>query len=132
VGFTCSVLAFMASMAVLNWVRSEDQVFGVVVTIAAAGIPFTAWLVLSQRLPHRGSGWRELVPGAVVVAIGVHAFYLFTVWFLGPKLGNATQTYGLLGVVATLLFWLYLVGRLVIGGATMNVALYQHRAGRDG
>jgi len=63
-----------------------------------------------------------------MVAIGGHAFYLFTVWFLEPKLANATDTYGLLGVVATMLFWLYLVGRLVIGGATLNAALYDHRS----
>jgi membrane protein len=127
-GFTASVLAFAASMAVVQWVRAGSHFFGVVVTLASAAIPLAFWLVVSRRLPHRGSGWRVLLPGALVVALGVHAFYLFTVWFLGPKLANATDTYGLLGVVATMLFWLYLVGRLVIGGATLNAALYDHRS----
>ena len=53
----------------------------------------------------------------------MYAFYLFTIWFLGPKLASATETYGVVGVFTTLLFWLYLVGRLVIGGATLNAVL---------
>ena len=85
--------------------------------------------MVSRRLPHRGSGWRALLPGALVVAIGVHAMYQFTTWFLGPKLANATDTYGLLGITATMLFWLYIFGRLVIGGATLNASLHDHRAG---
>jgi uncharacterized BrkB/YihY/UPF0761 family membrane protein len=126
--FSGSVLAFWASMAMVQWVRSENHALGVLVTLASGVIPLAFWLVVSRWLPHRGSGWRELLPGAVVVAVGIHAFYLFTLWFLGPKLNSATDTYGLLGVVATMLFWLYLIGRLVIGGATMNAALHDHRS----
>jgi uncharacterized BrkB/YihY/UPF0761 family membrane protein len=129
--FSGSVLAFWASMAMVQWVRAENHTLGVLVTLASGVIPLAFWMVVSGWLPHRGSGWRELLPGAVVVAVGIHAFYLFTVWFLGPKLNSATDTYGLLGVVATLLFWLYLVGRLVIGGATMNAALHDHRSSAE-
>lgn len=128
VGFTGSVVTFAASMAMVQWVRSESHAYGLVATIVATAVPFAFWLMVSGRLPHRGSGWRDLLPGAVVVAIGVHAMYLFTTWFLGPKLANATNTYGLLGVVATMLFWLYIFGRLVIGGATLNASLHDHRS----
>lgn len=127
-GFTGSVVAFGACMGMVQWVRSESHAFGLVVTLAAAAVPLGFWLLVSSRLPHRGSGWRELLPGAVLVAVGVHAMYLFTTWFLGPKLASATATYGLLGVVGTVLFWLYIFGRLVIGGATLNASLHDHRS----
>jgi hypothetical protein len=94
-GFTGSVLGFgasMASMALVQWVRSESHAFGLVAMLASAVVPLVFWLAVSRRLPHRGSGWRELRPGAVLVAIGVHAMYLFTTWFLGPKLASATET----------------------------------------
>lgn len=126
--FSGSVTAFGASMALVRWVRSESHVFGVAVTLVSAAIPMGFWLVVSRGLPHRGSGWRELVPGAVLVGIGVHAFYVFTAWFLGPKLDNATEVYGVMGVIATMLFWLYVFGRLVIGGATLNASLHDHRS----
>ncbi len=128
VGFSGSVLAFVATMGMVQWVRSESHDFALLVTLASAIVPLLFWLVVSARLPHRGSGWRDLLPGALVVAVGVHGMYLFTTWFLGPKLASATATYGLLGVVATVLFWLYIVGRLVIGGATLTASLYDHRA----
>jgi uncharacterized BrkB/YihY/UPF0761 family membrane protein len=131
-GFTGSVLAFAASMALVQWVRSESQTFALVATLASAIVPLWFWLVVSAQLPHRGSGWRDLLPGALVVAVGVHGMYLFTTWFLGPKLASATATYGLLGVVATVLFWLYIFGRLVIGGATLNASVHDRRHPDDG
>jgi membrane protein len=66
-----------------------------------------------------------LLPGAVVVAVGLEGLHLFTVYFLGPKLANATELYGVLGVVSTILFWLYIVGRLVVGAATVNASLHE-------
>lgn len=129
-GFTGSVLAFGASMALVQWVRSESHAFGLIVTLVAVAVPFAFWIVVSRRLPHRGSDWRDLLPGAVVVAAGIHGMYLFTTWFLGPKLASATDTYGLLGVVSTLLFWLYIFGRLVIGGATLNASVHDHRTSK--
>ena len=65
------------------------------------------------------------MPGAVLVAVGLEGLHLFTVYFLGPKLANATELYGVLGVVSTILFWLYITGRLVIGAATINASLYE-------
>ena len=38
-----------------------------------------------SRLPNAATGWLELVPGAVVVAVGLQAMHVFTVYFLGPK-----------------------------------------------
>ena len=70
-------------------------------------------------------GWAGLVPGAVLIALGVEAIHMFTVYFLGPKLVNATELYGVVGIVSTILFWFYLTGRLVIGAATLNASLYE-------
>jgi uncharacterized BrkB/YihY/UPF0761 family membrane protein len=38
------------------------------------------------------------------------------------KLGNASELYGSLGVSATLLLWAYVVARLVLASASINVA----------
>lgn len=130
-GFSGGVIVFAGSMALVQWGRTASLAFGVLATVVAAVVPLGFWIAVSLRLPHRGVGWRDLLPGAVVVAIGVHGMYLFTTWFLGPKLASATHTYGLLGVVATMLFWLYVSGRLVIGSATLNVSVHDHRTGTN-
>ena len=96
-----------------------------VATLALVVVPFTIWLLTSRRLPHRDVGWMGLAPGALLVALGLHGLHLFTVFFLGPKLENATELYGVVGVVSTILFWLYIAGRLVIGAATINASLYE-------
>ena len=44
-----------------------------------------------------------------------------------PKLANATELDGLLGIAATALFWPYLLGRLMLGAATLNAAIHEQR-----
>jgi len=52
------------------------------------------------------------------------------VYYLAAKLTHSSLLYGTLGASAALLFGLYLVGRLVIGSAVFNAALWEklHRA----
>ena len=126
--FTGTVLTFVASMAAVRWLRTERPEIGTVATLALLVVPFTIWLLASNRLPHRDVGWLGLVPGAALVALGFEGLHLFTVYFLGPKLEHATELYGVLGVVSTILFWLYMTGRLVIGAATINASLSEQRS----
>ena len=125
--FTGTTIAFLAAMSLAAKVHFEGHLVGLVSDVVSTAIPFAMWLVVSSWLPHQGIGWRDLVPGAVLVAIGMQAFYLFATIFLAPKLANATQLYGLLGIAATVLFWLYVLGRLTIGAATLNASLYENR-----
>ena len=126
--FTGTALTFVAAMAAVRWLREESEGVGLVATLAVIFVPFTIWLLVSRRLPHGDVGWMGLVPGAVLVAVGLEGLHVFTVYFLGPKLANATELYGVVGVVSTMLFWLYITGRLVIGAATINASLYEQRS----
>jgi uncharacterized BrkB/YihY/UPF0761 family membrane protein len=126
--FTGTTLIFMASMAGLRWVRAEFPSVGVAATLALIVVPFTIWLLASRQLPHQDVGWMGLVPGAALVAVGLQGLHLFTVFYLGPKLDNATELYGVLGVVSTVLFWLYITGRLILGAATVNASIYEQRS----
>jgi uncharacterized BrkB/YihY/UPF0761 family membrane protein len=126
--FTGGAVALALSVAGARWVRDSLPQFGVLATLGVIAVPFTLWLLASSRLPHQGVGWAGLVPGAAVLAVGVEGIHVFTVYFLGPKLVNATELYGLVGVVSTVLFWFYLIGRLVIGAATLNASLYEQDA----
>jgi uncharacterized BrkB/YihY/UPF0761 family membrane protein len=123
--FTGTVLLLIVAMSAARWVREESPAPGVIATFAVVVVPFAVWLVASRYLPHEDVGWMGLLPGAVVVAVGLEGLHLFTVYFLGPKLANATELYGLVGVVSTILFWLYIAGRLVVGAATVNASLHE-------
>ena len=127
--FSGTAVAFVVSMSVADLVQAMGGGLGVLAFLASTTIPFALWLAVTSRLPHPGVGWAELVPCALLVGIGVQAFQLFATVFLAPKLANATQLYGLLGIVATALFWFYILSRLMIGGVTLNASVReQHLA----
>jgi uncharacterized BrkB/YihY/UPF0761 family membrane protein len=127
--FTGAVLLLIGAMSAARWVREESPTPGLIATFAVVVVPFAIWLVASRYLPHEDVGWMGLIPGAALVAVGLEGLHLFTVYFLGPKLANATELYGVLGVVSTILFWLYIAGRLVVGAATINASLYEQSSG---
>lgn len=125
--FTGTAVAFLASMSLADRVHSKGGGLVVVAILVLTAIPFGLWLVVSGLLPHADAGVRDLVPGALLVGVGIQAFYLFTTWFLAPRLANSTQLYGLLGITATALFWFYILGRLMIGAATLNASVREQR-----
>ena len=125
--FTGTALAFLVSMTIADRVHARGGALGLVAIVVVTAIPFAIWLGISRLLPHPGVPWTDLVPGALLVGIGVQAFYQFATWFLAPKLANATELYGLLGIAATALFWLYILGRLMIGAVTLNASVREQR-----
>ena len=125
--FNGLTLGFIAAMAIARWLREGDSSVGLAATLLVIVVPLVFWLWASRLLPNEAASWRELVPGAAVVAVGLQAMHVFTTYFLGPKLTSATQLYGLFGVTTTILFWFYLAGRLIIAAATLNSSFAEHR-----
>ena len=128
--FSGYTLGFIAAMAAARYVREQNQIGGFAATMLVLGVAFGFWLIASHSLPNAATGWLELMPGAVVVGVGLQAMHVFTVYFLGPKIESATQLYGIVGIVTTLLFWFYLGARLIVSGATLNVELTEMRAAK--
>ena len=105
---------------------------------AALELPMTAglavgyaidWYVISRALPHASASWRALVPGSILVALGFSALHLGTVLFVADRVARASQLYGSLGFVSTLMLWLFISGRIMVGSAQLNAALWRQRAG---
>ncbi len=67
--------------------------------------------------------WPALLPGAVLVAIGFQVTHGLVVYLLGPKLETSMSLYGALGVLATLLFFMWVIGRIVVTAPILNSAL---------
>jgi uncharacterized BrkB/YihY/UPF0761 family membrane protein len=88
------------------------------------GIPTGLWLAVSLRgLPHaEGATWRDVLPGAIVVGIGVEALHLFTVVWIVRLIENKSESYGVLGTALALLFWAYVLGRVLTLSAVVNAS----------
>jgi uncharacterized BrkB/YihY/UPF0761 family membrane protein len=124
------LLAIVASLAVGAVVSGSTHVspwFWLVVAPLAVAVRAAVWLALSRRLPARDWRLATLLPGAIVVGVGFMAVNVFTqlvvVW-----IGNTREdTYGALGLAATILFSLWLTSRVIVLSAVVDAALSSRR-----
>jgi membrane protein len=108
----------------LAWLREQlgtISILGTALTLAATtGVALTAmWL-----LPRRARTPRDLLPGALLVAVGAQLIQIAVLFYFAPRLGRSEETYGALGTAATLLIWLYVISRLITGAAFLNSTLW--------
>jgi membrane protein len=127
--FTGTVIAFMAAVALTWWVREDwPGLLAPVITV----VPLAAlWLFVSLHLPHRDAPWRALVPGALLVAVGFQVLHEAVGHLLVPKLEKSTSLYGSLGATTTLLFFMYMVGILVVSAPVLNSSLHDELRARN-
>jgi uncharacterized BrkB/YihY/UPF0761 family membrane protein len=125
-------LVLIALVAAAGWVRANVGTLpGFFATLAAGAAFGAAWLRISMRLPSHDVRWTAFVPGAVFMGVGIEILHLFTVYFLADKLASAQSHYGALGLAATMLFYLWMIGRGVVWAAELNAVVWNVRHPRD-
>ncbi len=97
--------------------------------IAGAAVGFAGlvgwWLVVSVRLPHQNAPWHALIPGAMLMAVGLELISGLGSWFIATRVDSSQSAYGVLGVAAGLLFGLFLISRLVVASAVINATIWE-------
>ena len=111
---------------VLRWLPGPVAPFGVVMTLL---VNFALWLWTAKVLPNRDVGWRPLVPGACLGAVGLEALKVAGGFIIPRVASSSSELYGSLGVVLAVLAWLLVFGRLIVYSAVLNVVLYEGRHG---
>ena len=124
-------LAAIACSFGVAWLREQigaSALVGVAVSLAlmTALAVFAMWL-----LPRRATRPRELLPGAIMVAVGYELVQVAVLFYFAPKLGDAEETAGVFGAAATMLVWLYVLSRLITGAAFLNATIWSRRQPRD-
>lgn len=125
--FNGLLVGYTALSLGLAWLREQlgtISILGTALTLAAStGVVLTAmWL-----LPRRAATLRDLLPGALLVAVGAQLIQIAVLFYFAPRLGRSEETYGALGTAATLLIWLYVISRLFTGAAFLNSTLWLRR-----
>lgn len=125
VAFSGTAFAFVAAVLVTWWLRDVTTAEQVLVW-AMMIVPLVAiWLVASLHLPHGGASWKALLPGALVVALGFQVMHGIIVAFLSPQLEEATiSLYSAFGIFATILFFMWVVGRVIVTAPLLNSSVY--------
>ena len=119
------MLALLGTVAATGRLRDVTPGPGLLITFAAVVVFVAmAWAAL-RWLPGPGVPAKELLPGAVLLAVGLHVMHLVATLYLPGRLERASDTYGTLGTAIVLLLWLYLMGRLLVAGGVLNATLHE-------
>jgi uncharacterized BrkB/YihY/UPF0761 family membrane protein len=117
----------LGAAGAVGWIRGRQDFGGLAALAVYLVLVGGAWLVVSRRLPGGEAGWLALLPGAVVVGVGLLLVNVVNVYVTTRLVENRANTYGVLGVAAALLFSLVLVGRVIVIAAELNASVDEHR-----
>ena len=127
VAFSGIVTMLIVVSASTQYLREQYGGIGLWLTVSLFVFYLGAVLWIMDKLPHRSASWRDLLPGAVLVALGTEVIHIVVVLYLVPKLGHSSELYGALGSATVILLWLYLIARLLVAAAFLNAALWDGR-----
>jgi YihY family inner membrane protein len=96
------------------WLSWGAIALGFVLNVALFAIAF-------RVLTSRDLSWGDVLPGAVVAAVGWEILQAIGGALVNHQLRGMNQTYGMFAIVIGLLAWIYLQARLVIYAAEVNV-----------
>jgi membrane protein len=123
--FSGGMCVFITTVSLSWWFRDTTQASQWLIFVVMI-VPLAAlWLLVSLRLPHRGASWKALLPGALLVAVGFQVAHGLVLYLLGPKLEKSMSLYGALGVTTTVLFFMWVVGWIVVTAPVLNSSLYE-------
>jgi membrane protein len=86
---------------------------------------FFTWV--PSLLLHRQVSRRDLLPGAVLTALGLVVITIVSRWVIEPWVNLYAKDYGGLGVVLAIYFWIAFYSFVIVGAASLAPALAQRR-----
>ena len=97
--------------------------------LAGLSVNLGLWLWTFKVLGARDVGWKALLPGAVIGALGFEILKAVGAFYVPRAVASASALYGTLGVVFATLAWLLFFGRLVVYAAVTNVVRWEEDHG---
>ena len=93
----------------------------------AVGVPM--WLWTFKALTNRDVGWKPLLPGALLGAVGLQLLQAVGGIYVPKVVSSSSALYGSIGVIFAILAWLLFFGRLVVYAVTLNVVRWEEDHG---
>ena len=124
-GYNAVFLTLVATTAAANRLRDLLPGPGLGITLAVVlvfGLLMWAGLL---GLPRPNLPYTAVLPGATLLALGLQAMHLVSVFYLPHAIENSSDTYGSLGIAVAMLLWLYLYGRLIVLAGVLNATLWE-------
>jgi len=130
--FGAAIFGQLVLVGVIGAVRVQSPVGGVLALGVFLLLDAGLWLMVSLHVPRvEELRWTDLVPGAVLYAVGVVGIQAFNTYILGILLASKASTYGNLGAAAAVLLSFFLLGRVMVGAAVLDATHAARRARAD-
>jgi membrane protein len=127
--FFGGVVVFVVLAAARQWISTWGYAESGVALVMAFTTGSLVFLGLSWIMPRRSDRWIDLMPGALVAGAGTTLLHVVGSWYFTAKLSRSSETYGVLGVVVTVLLYLFVLGQLIVGAAVTNAEWVERRGG---
>ena len=124
-----AALLFSTSFATSAVIRLLPALLAPIGILAGLSVNLGLWLWTFKVLGTRQVGWKALLPGAVVGAVGLEILKAVGAFYVPGAVASASALYGTLGVVFATLAWLLFFGRLVVYAAVVNVVRWEEDHG---
>ena len=125
-GATAILVASFALTAVLNFL---PPIAAPLIFLVGVVVDVGLWLWTFNVLPNRNVGWKPLLPGAILGAVGLEVLKAVGAVYVPRAVGSSSALYGSIGTVFAILAWLLFFGRLVVYAAVLNVVRWEEDHG---
>jgi membrane protein len=122
-------LLFVGSFALTAGMQFLPGFLAPLEIVLALGLGFGVFLWAEKILPNRDIGWRALLPGAALGAVGFEVLKVVGGIYVPRAVASSSALYGSLGIVFAILAWLFFFGRLLVYSACLNVVLWERGHG---
>lgn len=116
---------FVASFAVTTVLNFLPGFLAPVSILVGLGVNLGLFLWTYSELGRLPVGWRALLPGAALCAVGFEVLKLVGTIYVPRLVASSSALYGSLGIVIAILAWLAFFGRLLVYGAVVNVLRWE-------
>jgi len=124
-----ATLLFGTSFATSQVIRLLPGFLAPLGIIAGLSVNLGLWVWTFKVLGTRDIGWKCLLPGAIVGAVGLELLKFVGGYYVPKAVSSASALYGTLGVVFATLAWLLFFGRLVVYASVVNVVRWEEDHG---
>lgn len=119
-------VVFLIMSALTGVLASMLGPFSGIIAFAASTAVFAGLITLGMSwLPSHPVPLRAHLPGALALALLLEVLGGFGEFYLANELADQEALYGVLGLAATMLFFLYLVGRGTVWACELNAVTWE-------
>jgi uncharacterized BrkB/YihY/UPF0761 family membrane protein len=121
-------VGLIAIQALLPALSDALALPGFVHLLLGLALATTALIWALSLLPRADARWTAVVPGALVLGVGLRLLSLAASTYFAYRLEHSSDLYGSMGIAIVLMLYLFLIARLFVAAQFLNATLYKRQA----